>query len=110
MVSGWKSLRRAAIAASLSRGRQGRMTVSEPRYTPLQRVRTRLKRGAKRGVLAGLTRLVSRSAEPTPNWEARKQKVPFLRHDRIGDMIVSSAVIRAIAQARGNIELHVLAS
>jgi ADP-heptose:LPS heptosyltransferase len=86
------------------------MTASERRYTPLQRVLTRLKRGAKRGVLAGLTRLVSRSAEPTPNWQARTQKVLFLRHDRIGDMIVSSAVLRAIAQAPGNIELHVLAS
>jgi ADP-heptose:LPS heptosyltransferase len=70
----------------------------------------RLTRVRKRSVLAILTRLVSRSAEPAPNWDARRQKVLFLRHDRIGDMILSSAVIRAIAQAHRNIEVHVLAS
>jgi ADP-heptose:LPS heptosyltransferase len=36
--------------------------------------------------------------------------VLFLRHDRIGDMIVSTGALRAIAAAHPNLALDVLAS
>ena len=45
-----------------------------------------------------------------PDWRERKYRVLFLRHDRIGDMIVSTGILRAIAQAYPTIELDVLAS
>jgi ADP-heptose:LPS heptosyltransferase len=45
-----------------------------------------------------------------PDWRARKYRVLFLRHDRIGDMILSTGIFRAIAEAYPTIELDVLAS
>ncbi len=45
-----------------------------------------------------------------PNWGARPHRVLFLRQDRIGDMIVSTGLLRAIASAYPTISLDVLAS
>jgi ADP-heptose:LPS heptosyltransferase len=45
-----------------------------------------------------------------PDWSARPHRVLFLRHDRIGDMIVSTSLIRAIAASHPTIALDVLAS
>src|SRR5881628_3776707 len=45
-----------------------------------------------------------------PNWRARSYRVLFLRHDRIGDMILSTGVLRAIAESHPTIQLDVLAS
>jgi ADP-heptose:LPS heptosyltransferase len=45
-----------------------------------------------------------------PSWSARPMRVLFLRHDRVGDMIVSTGVMRAIARSHGTITLDVLAS
>jgi ADP-heptose:LPS heptosyltransferase len=45
-----------------------------------------------------------------PDWNARPHRVLFLRHDRIGDMILSTGLLRAIATAQPNIRLDVLAS
>lgn len=45
-----------------------------------------------------------------PDWRSRTYRVLFLRHDRIGDMILSTGVLRAIAEAQPTIELDVLAS
>jgi ADP-heptose:LPS heptosyltransferase len=45
-----------------------------------------------------------------PDWRDRHYRVLFLRHDRIGDMILSTGVLRAIAGAYPTIELDVLAS
>ena len=45
-----------------------------------------------------------------PDWRERRYRVLFLRHDKIGDMIVSTGILRAIARAYPNIELDVLAS
>ena len=58
-----------------------------------------------RGVNAALPTPAGR-----PDWEARSWRVLFLRHDRIGDMIVSTAAIQAIAAAHPNLVLDVLAS
>lgn len=45
-----------------------------------------------------------------PDWRERRYRVLFLRHDRIGDMILSTGVLRAIAEAHPSIQLDVLAS
>ena len=45
-----------------------------------------------------------------PDWRDQQYRVLFLRHDRIGDMILSTGILRAIAQAYPTIKLDVLAS
>jgi ADP-heptose:LPS heptosyltransferase len=57
-----------------------------------------------------LVRLMRRSPEGRPNWGARPSRVLFLRHDRAGDMILSTGVMRAIARSYPTITLDVLAS
>jgi ADP-heptose:LPS heptosyltransferase len=58
-----------------------------------------------------LTRLM-RSGEPrrAPDWNTRPHRVLFLRHDRIGDMILSTGLLRVIATSQRNVRLDVLAS
>jgi ADP-heptose:LPS heptosyltransferase len=51
-----------------------------------------------------------RPAVGAPDWSSGVQRLLFLRHDRIGDMIVSTAAMRAIAESHPGIELDVLAS
>lgn len=58
-----------------------------------------------------LTRLMQRGGTPgRPDWGARPHRVLFLRHDRIGDMILSTGLLRVIARAHPTIALDVLAS
>ncbi len=57
-----------------------------------------------------LVRLMRRSGGERPNWAARPYRVLFLRHDRAGDMILSTGVMRAIAQSHPTIAMDVLAS
>lgn len=62
-----------------------------------------------------LIRVVNATLRPAPAggppaWDARPWRVLFLRHDKIGDMIVSTGAIRAIATAHPNVALDVLAS
>jgi ADP-heptose:LPS heptosyltransferase len=57
-----------------------------------------------------LVRLMRRAGDGRPNWDARPMRVLFLRHDRAGDMIVSTGVMRSIARSHGTISLDVLAS
>ncbi len=56
-----------------------------------------------------LVRLMRR-APARPDWPARPHRVLFLRHDRAGDMILSTGVMRAIARSHPTITLDVLAS
>jgi heptosyltransferase-1 len=51
-----------------------------------------------------------KSPRSRPDWTAGPHKILFLRHDRIGDMIVSTPAIRIIAESHPGFELHVLAS
>jgi ADP-heptose:LPS heptosyltransferase len=53
-------------------------------------------------------RLASGGHEGVPDW--RRARVLFLRHDRIGDMILSTGLLRAIAEAHPGIAIDVLAS
>jgi len=58
-----------------------------------------------------LVRLMRRpAADERPDWSARPRRVLFLRHDRAGDMIVSTGVMRAIARSHSTIRMDVLAS
>lgn len=58
-----------------------------------------------------LTRLMRRAPAPEqPEWGARPHRVLFLRHDRIGDMILSTGLLEAIARSHPTIKLDVLAS
>ena len=57
-----------------------------------------------------LVRLMRRPPNARPDWAARPFRVLFLRHDRAGDMIVSTGVMRAIARSHPTITLDVLAS
>ena len=68
----------------------------------------RLGRRLTSGVIAALMRRSERDAQP--DWRSRPHRVLFLRHDRIGDMILSTGVLRAIAHAHPTIVLDVLAS
>jgi ADP-heptose:LPS heptosyltransferase len=58
-----------------------------------------------------LVRLMRRPSDgERPAWGAGRHRVLFLRHDRAGDMIVSTGVMRAIARSHPTIEMDVLAS
>lgn len=59
-----------------------------------------------------LVRLMRRSGEKgeRPDWGSRPFRVLFLRHDRAGDMILSTGVMRAIARSYPTIAMDVLAS
>jgi ADP-heptose:LPS heptosyltransferase len=77
-------------------------------------VRTALKhveRTARRSLLSATAALLGTPARAaTPDWGAGEQRVLFLRHDRIGDMILSTGILDAIARAQPTITLDVLAS
>jgi ADP-heptose:LPS heptosyltransferase len=51
-----------------------------------------------------------RDAVEPPDWDARPHRVLFLRHDRIGDMILSTGLLKVIATSHPTITLEVLAS
>jgi ADP-heptose:LPS heptosyltransferase len=51
-----------------------------------------------------------RSPKADPDWGSRPHKLLFLRHDRLGDMIVSTHVMRVIAESHPGMTLDVLAS
>jgi ADP-heptose:LPS heptosyltransferase len=57
-----------------------------------------------------LGRLMPAAPTKEPNWAARPHRVLYLRHDKIGDMIISTSLINAIAQSYPTITLDVLAS
>ena len=69
-----------------------------------------LERTVKRGMLAAATRVVPRGSAVPPDWSARVHRVLFLRYDRIGDMIMATGLIRAIATSHATIQLDELAS
>jgi ADP-heptose:LPS heptosyltransferase len=57
-----------------------------------------------------LVALMRRSASGPPRWDERPHRVLFLRHDRAGDMILSTGVMRAVARSHPTITMDVLAS
>ncbi len=57
-----------------------------------------------------LVRLLRAAPGGAPDWGSRPFRVLFLRHDRAGDMILSTGVMRSIARSHRTIALEVLAS
>ena len=71
----------------------------------------RIEQGWRRVWIAAIVGLLRARADRTlPDWSKGRHRVLFLRHDRIGDMIVTTGVLRAIARSHQTIELDVLAS
>ena len=64
----------------------------------------------RRRWIALLVRMMRQADTVRPDWSARPTRVLFLRHDRAGDMIVSTGVMRSIARSHSTITLDVLAS
>ena len=72
-----------------------------------------LERVGKRVATRAIAAMMSdgrRTHGERPDWRERPYRVLFLRHDKIGDMIVSTGILRSIAQAYPNLQLDVLAS
>lgn len=70
----------------------------------------RIERAVKRVAIGAAVRVASPSPASPPDWAARPHRVLYLRYDRIGDMIMATGLLRAIATAHPTVELHVLAS
>lgn len=70
-----------------------------------------IERGFRRVILKAIARLMGQSARgERPDWRQRPYRVLFLRHDRIGDMILSTGILRVIAGSHPTVTLDVLAS
>ena len=70
-----------------------------------------LERAAKAATTTLIAASLRNDARGTrPDWSSRAHRVLFLRHDRIGDMILSTGILRAIAASTPSIRLDVLAS
>lgn len=70
-----------------------------------------LERGARAAAIRLATAVLRRRPPPpAPNWGDGEHRVLFLRHDRVGDMILSTGVIRGIAASAPALALDVLAS
>lgn len=80
------------------------------RHSLPRRMLKLLEQGFKRSMLSVLTRVATPGSQRVSDSNDHPLRVLFLRHDRIGDMIVSTAAIRAIAQSHPTIKLDVLAS
>ncbi len=65
---------------------------------------------AHRRLLIRVLNLATRRRRTAPEWSARPYDVLFLRPDRVGDMIISTGLLRAIATSHDTIRLHVLAT
>ena len=61
----------------------------------------------RRFVIRALS-LPMRRPRSAPAWSARPYDVLYLRPDRVGDMIVSTGLLRAIATSHSTIRMHVL--
>src|SRR5215218_4178695 len=82
-------------------------SVREPTASPVRAVALALKSAWLRLLVA--LHGGSRPLAP-PDWDARPHRVLLLRHDGIGDLIVSLPLVDAITRAHPTLELDVLAS
>lgn len=71
----------------------------------------KLELAGKRVATGAIAALMKKGGpDASPDWRARPHRVLFLRHDRIGDMILSTGTLRAIARSHPTLKLDVLAS
>ena len=68
-----------------------------------------LERTTKRWLLRFLGLLLGGGRSRTmPDWSEGRPRVLFIRHDGIGDVLMSTPLLRAIARARPNVSIEVL--
>ena len=70
----------------------------------------RLEQAWNRFFIRTLGKLMPAAPLESPDWASRPHRVLYLRHDKIGDMILSTSLIDAIAKSHPTITLDVLAS
>ena len=70
----------------------------------------RLEQAWNRFFIRALRRLMPAAPAENPDWAAKPHRVLYLRYDKIGDMILSTSLIDAIAASHPTITLDVLAS
>ena len=58
--------------------------------------------------LRGAVALVARDGGPLTGWDARPGRLLFIRYDRVGDMVLCTGVLRALARAYPGIVIDVL--
>jgi ADP-heptose:LPS heptosyltransferase len=80
------------------------------RYSPLKRAGRSIEQFVRHRTTGLLARLTAQQRQSPPDWDAKPWQVLYLRHDRIGDMIVSTGLLRAIHAAHPGLALDVLAS
>lgn len=73
----------------------------------MNRVTIMWRRALMRGLIAALA---PRPGGGVPNWGARQHRVLFMRHQRIGDLLMATGTIRAIANSHPTVQVDVLAS
>ncbi len=86
------------------------MTTPVRRYSPLKRAGRAIEQWVRHRTTGILARLTAQAPQSPPDWDAQPWQVLYLRHDRIGDMIVSTGLLRAIHAAHPGLKLDVLAS
>lgn len=69
-----------------------------------------LEKAGQKALFAAARLAFPHGRKAAPDWDARAWRVLYLRYDRIGDMILATGLIRAIAQSHSTIQLDVLAS
>ena len=79
-------------------------------YCILAPLTKRLERRLRALAIDALCALMPRNDRPAPDWSSGPHRVLYLRHDRIGDMIVATGLIREIAKSHRELTLDVLAS
>lgn len=70
----------------------------------------RLEQAWNRLFIRMVGRLMPAAPSEPPDWSAGPHRVLYLRYDRIGDMIISTSLINAIAKSHPTITFDVLAS
>jgi ADP-heptose:LPS heptosyltransferase len=69
-----------------------------------------IERRFKLWLIARLSAVMTVQPAPAPDWETRTHTILVLRYDRLGDMVLSTGIIKAIAAAQPTVRIDVLAS
>src|SRR5947207_10529239 len=96
------------LTSESSYGNRGAEFLQDPYI--LRMLLERVELAWRRLWIRALVRLMRAPETAAPVWSSRPHRVLFLRHDRAGDMFLSTGVMRAIAQSHSTVTLDVLAS